>query len=99
MAGMKRFSVWILVLLGVVLSMTAACRRISFIEDSGAKLTFSRDTVKFDTVFTTVGSATRSFKIYNPYNENIRISSIELMGGEPSNFRMNVDGQIGRAHV
>ena len=57
MAGMKRFSVWILVLLGVVLSMTAACRRISFIEDSGAKLTFNRDTVKFDTVFT-VGSAT-----------------------------------------
>ena len=95
MAGMKRFSVWILVLLGVVLSMTAACRRISFIEDSGAKLTFSRDTVKFDTVFTTVGSATRSFKIYNPYNENIRISSIELMGGEPSNFRMNVDGLPG----
>lgn len=72
-----------------------SCRKISFIDDASAKLSFSRDTVKFDTVFTSVGSATRSFKIYNTYNQNIRISSIKLAGGSNSIFRMNVDGVPG----
>lgn len=72
-----------------------SCRKISFIDDASAMLSFSRDTVKFDTVFTSVGSATRSFKIYNTYNQNIRISSLKLAGGSTSVFRMNVDGVSG----
>lgn len=88
-----RYIFAMLLLFSVV--MLNACRRISFIDDASAMLSFSTDTLKFDTVFTTVGSATRSFKIYNPYSDNIRISSIKLAGGESSLFRMNVDGVPG----
>ncbi|MFN3940151.1 MAG: hypothetical protein ACK4IY_06165, partial [Chitinophagales bacterium] len=46
-------------------------------------------------VFTSIGSATRSFKIYNTYKENIRITSLKIAGGSNSLFRMNVDGVSG----
>lgn len=72
-----------------------SCRKETF-TTSGA-LEFDRDTVMFDTVFTTLGSATRSFKVYNRHNENIRISQIYLAGGEASKFRINMDGMSGRS--
>lgn len=74
------------------LLLTQSCRRDNFITDADAKLGFSTDTLHFDTVFTTIGSATRSFKIYNRHKDAISISSIQLAGGEVSLFRMNVDG-------
>lgn len=55
-------------------------------------LDFSKDTVLFDTVFTTIGSTTKNFKIYNYNNQAINIEEIELMGGTNSPFRINVDG-------
>jgi hypothetical protein len=73
---------------------SSSCRKESF-TTSGA-LEFNKDTVMFDTVFTTIGSATRSFKVYNRQNDNIRISRIYLAGGETSKFRMNIDGVSGR---
>jgi hypothetical protein len=79
----------------LVISFSSSCRRVNFLEDGSAMLSFSRDTVKFDTVFTSVGSATRSFKIYNTYNQSLLISSLSLSGGDNSYFRMNVDGLSG----
>ncbi|MBK7128736.1 MAG: hypothetical protein IPM74_01990 [Crocinitomicaceae bacterium] len=58
-------------------------------------LDFSKDTVLFDTVFTTVGSTTKSFRIYNNNNAKILVEEIELMGGENSPFRINIDGVSG----
>jgi hypothetical protein len=60
---------------------------------SDAQLVFSTDTVMFDTIFTTIGSTTQNFRVYNPYNENILISRIRLSGGEFSNFRLNINGE------
>ncbi|MBK7465303.1 MAG: hypothetical protein IPJ43_00005 [Saprospiraceae bacterium] len=34
---------------------------------------YSTDTIRFDTVFTTLGSAIRIFKIYNPYDKFLKI--------------------------
>lgn len=68
-----------------------ACETESFITDSSAQLEFSQDTVRFDTVFTEVGSATRSFRILNPHSERIVISAIEL-AGRSTQFRLNIDG-------
>lgn len=59
------------------------------------KLQFSADSLLFDTVFTTVGSSTRAFKVYNNHNRRISISSISLARGEQSYFRINVDGSSG----
>lgn len=61
-------------------------------------LEFSTDTVLFDTVFTTVGSTTKRFKIYNNNNAKIRVDEIELMGGSSSPFRINIDGVSGFFH-
>jgi hypothetical protein len=62
---------------------------------SKKNLSFSVDTVVFDTVFTTIGSTTKQFKIYNNENRTVNIEEIELVGGESSPFRMNVDGLKG----
>ena len=65
-----------------------------FIISGGIDLDISRDTLRFDTVFTAVGSATRSFKIYNRESKPIKISRVYL---EDSNtpFRLNIDGVAG----
>lgn len=58
-------------------------------------LDFSRDTVVFDTVFTTIGSTTKYFKIYNHQNKALKISNVQLMGGSASKFKLNLDGVQG----
>ncbi len=59
---------------------------------SKGDLSFSVDTVLFDTVFTTLGSTTQQFKIYNRDKKVINIEEVELMGGANSPFRINIDG-------
>ena len=58
-------------------------------------LSFSADTLSFDTVFTTVGSTTGHFMIYNKNDEALKISKILLASGGRSGFRINVDGRKG----
>ncbi len=79
----------------VLAGMNSACRKNQLITDSGAKVTFSTDSVLFDTVFTSSGSATRNFRIRNPHDQKIKISAIELEGGKNSSFIINVDGISG----
>jgi hypothetical protein len=86
----------ILILVSLVFISIIACKKEKFFTDAGAELKFSVDTVKFDTVFTTVGSATQSFKVYNPYNKSIKISSISLAKGNNSFFRLNINGVSAR---
>jgi len=61
-------------------------------------LEFSLDTLVFDTVFTTIGSTTEQFKIYNRNSRSIAVDEVELMGGENSPFRINLDGISGIYH-
>jgi hypothetical protein len=75
----------------------SACKKNSFISSPDARLGTSIDTVRFDTVFTSTGSITQSFRIYNLNNQKLRISSVELAGGQASFFKMNVDGTAGEA--
>ncbi len=72
-----------------------SCRDDGFDTDPAITLSFNRDSLLFDTVFTTLGSATRSFKVYNTHNRRVRIHSVSLAGGNDSYFRMNVDGRSG----
>ncbi|MBL6963731.1 MAG: hypothetical protein ISR55_07900 [Bacteroidetes bacterium] len=70
-----------------------SCRKDIFITNPEAKLAFSTDTVFFDTVFTTLGTATQRFLVYNPHAKSIKISSIELAEGKLSSYRINIDGE------
>ena len=62
--------------------------------DENSKLSFSTEQVSFDTVFTTVGSVTQNFRVYNPYNYDVKVD-IFLAGGHASAFSINVDGLAG----
>ncbi|GAB6011432.1 choice-of-anchor Q domain-containing protein [Viscerimonas tarda] len=85
-------------LLGSILLFLLACCFFSceesddFSSDPNLKLTFSSDTVRFDTVFTGFGSATRRLLIYNRNSNSLTIQSVELASGGKSGFRINVDG-------
>lgn len=91
---MKIFKLFlsIIIIIALYFSNTGCSKKNFFSKDN---LTFSVDTLVFDTVFTTIGSTTKSFKIYNPESITVQIDEVELMGGEDSPFRMNLDGLIG----
>ena len=72
-----------------------SCRKEKWYYGDDAHLSFSTDTLFFDTVFTTIGSTTRSFTVHNPQPLPIKISSIDLGLGNQSPFRMNVNGRVG----
>lgn len=69
-----------------------SCER-EFVYLNGSEgLKFSLDTLMFDTIFTDLGSVTRNFMVYNTYNKDIIIQSIELSGNNQGNFRLNING-------
>lgn len=88
---------FLLVVLPLMVVLSSSCRKDKFLTDSGAKLEFSQDSVVFDTVFTSIGSSTRNFRILNKHDQKIKISSIFLEGGSASPFKINVDGESGTA--
>ena len=69
-----------------------SCKKDSITTSPDASLYTNVDTLSFDTVFTTAGSVTQSFKIFNNNNEKLRLSQVKLSGGNSSPFKMNVDG-------
>jgi len=69
---------------------TESCKKNNL--DTEASLSFSEDTVYFDTVFVTLGTITKRFKVYNKADGRISISRIRLAGGNSSPFILNVDG-------
>ncbi|MCH2230118.1 MAG: hypothetical protein MK105_07215 [Crocinitomicaceae bacterium] len=81
-----------LIVIGFGLSTTSCKKPLSY---SKSNLSFSQDTVIFDTIFTTIGSVTKRFKIYNNDSKTLKIDQISLAGGSNSNFRINVDGSPG----
>lgn len=74
----------------------AACSdETDFSCDPSHRLTFAADTIAFDTVFTSVPSSRGGMMVYNNNDKALRISSVELLSGGNSGFRVLVDGQYG----
>ncbi len=94
---MKRttpYYIWLLGFAVVASGLVSSCDDYDkFTADPACELRFSTDTVRFDTLLSTVGSVTQTLKVYNPYDEGIRITSVHLQGGGESLFRANVDGE------
>ncbi len=83
----------VLCLLFIALSLLlGSCKKDSFISSADASLSLSADTLKYDTVFTSTGSITKVFKIFNNNNQKLRLSKVKLMGGTGSAYKMNVNG-------
>lgn len=64
----------------------------SFTTSTSALLTFSADTVRFDTVISTIGSTTQQLMVYNRNDDGVRITQVRMNRGESTPFRVNVDG-------
>ncbi len=86
---------YFITLLVLVLS-GGGCRRTTTFPGTNVNLGFSNDTIYLDTVFSGVGSSTRTLKVYNTSTEDMTIDRVYLSRGEESFYRMNVDGVSGR---
>ena len=56
------------------------------------RLYFPVDTLKMDTIFAKIPTASKNFWIYNNSGDGIRCASVRLQKGNQSGFRVNVDG-------
>ncbi len=88
---MKRHPLYLTVLLLIVLCGNA-CRKPNL--DNNARLWLSTSSITFDTVFTTLGSTTRYFTVYNPSEQDIKVD-VYLAGGNSSYYSINVNGVAG----
>ena len=88
-----RYLLHILAVAAMIVAFSS-CEDEGYLNSPDVQLSFSGDTIMFDTIFTTIGSTTQNLRVYNPYNESLLISSIRLAGGEFSNFRMNINGEV-----
>lgn len=79
----------------VVMGMMSCMDERGFSTSPEHRLSFSSDTIAFDTLFTEVSSATNAFLIYNRHSYDLRISELSLSGGDSSPYRVNVDGMSG----
>ncbi|MEO0573658.1 MAG: hypothetical protein AAF039_18300, partial [Bacteroidota bacterium] len=93
----QRFIKYIAVaLLLVSAGIWSSCREDFNFEPNTGNLTFSKDTVFLDTVFTNIGSSTYTLKVYNGLNRDISIPFVGLENGPNSSYRLNVDGVAGK---
>lgn len=94
---MKRITAPLLIIFTLLLSLLVGCDGLdeNYSTNPNHRLSFSMDTLSFDTVFTTVGSATRQFMVYNRNDEPLNIEKILLAAPASSGFRINVDGRKG----
>lgn len=65
----------------------------SFTTSTSNLLTFSKDTIRLDTIFSTVPTATKTFWVYNNSGDGIRCTTVRLEKGNQTGFRVNVDGE------
>jgi len=73
--------------------LIGSCQKEHESDSSGRLLSFSTDTVAFDTIFASIGSPTKNLRVYNATNDRIIVSTIRLAGGENSGFRLNINGE------
>ncbi len=76
-----------------VISCTPDAEKL--ITENFKPLTFSTDTVLFDTVFTSVGSITKRLYVQNPNDNAIDINNIFLAGASVSSYAITVNGVAG----
>ena len=83
---MKRWAFFI----GCILALVG-CREYQVSDDPSLRLSFSADTILFDTVFTEQGSATAQLVVYNPNKNALVVDRVWMEDGEA--FRVNIDGE------
>lgn len=86
--------VYLILFLSLFGILITGCEDDGYLTSDDVHLSFSVDTLKFDTIFTTIGSTTKSFRIINNNIQPVLISTIQLAGGDKSAYRLNIDGEM-----
>ena len=89
MKAVRSYCIVLFVLVAWLLA-ASSCTEDSINVDDNFALDFSVDTLRFDTIFTDMGSATMKLKVYNPSAQKAYIEQIRLM--DASYFHINVNG-------
>ena len=84
----------ICVILFSVLVIFCSCKRADekITTSHNARLEFSADTILFDTIFSTTGSTTQAFFVFNRNKNAVKISNIRLGGMSASNYTIIING-------
>ncbi|WP_321280499.1 hypothetical protein [Marinifilum fragile] len=82
---------YLLCCLSFVLAIFSCDNEDGLNTDPDFSVSFSVDTLKFDTLFTGFGSTTKLFKVYNKSSKKINLQEIYLQD-ENSPYRLNVNG-------
>lgn len=85
----------VLLLIFSTVLCSISCRKDFETIASNGKLSFSKDTIFLDTVFSQISTKTYTLKVYNRTNNDIAIPSIRLEKND-SKYRLNVDGNSGK---
>lgn len=78
----------------LISALAGGCISDDFTDSPSDLLTFSTDTLRFDTVFTDLGTPTARLKVFNRASKAVNISRIG-MRNDDGVFTMNVDGVSG----
>lgn len=81
-----------LLLIASSVLLTVSCKKDKVVYGEGRHLEFSLDTLKFDTLFVSLGSTTKRFTVRNKHNRTIEVSKIYLKGND-SPYRLTIDGE------
>lgn len=91
---MKELKYGIFSAIALILSITG-CIEDGFTTSPSSQPRYSVDTLALGTLFTAEPTPTYSFKIFNPHNKALNISSIAMRDDSDGLFRLNVDGIAG----
>ncbi|MRT91819.1 choice-of-anchor Q domain-containing protein [Ancylomarina sp. 16SWW S1-10-2] len=85
--------IYTLIIFSFVYFITACDNKEEFNHDSDFNLTFSKESISFDTIFSGLPSTTSQLKIYNLSSKTIQIDEIHLEND--SDYQLNINGIIG----
>src|SRR5574344_643982 len=84
--------IFIYIVSAFLLSLYSCTDDETFTTDRSSQLSFSKDTISVDTLFSNVASSTYTFWVYNRSSDGIRINNVRLSKGNQTGYRVNVDG-------
>lgn len=76
----------------LIFTLSIACESDYSFRGASDSITFSADTLSFDTIFTGERTTTAKLMIYNVSGDDMTIENIYLNGGESSQFNVNING-------
>lgn len=92
-----RIHAYIIIILALVSFFACEPQEEIVTKSSDVQLSFSSDTIAFDTIFTSVKSITKRFRARNHAENAVIIDRIFIAGGESSPYSMLINGREGKS--